>query len=89
VNSSGKTDDLSYFWKIGLNETSSEPRFDYVFDELGCHEVILTVTDTRNGKSHKSSTYVKVINLQPEFSDMLINIDNIDVDPMTIRLSLG
>lgn len=89
VNSSGRNDDLTYFWRIGLNETSAQKRFEYIFDEVGCHEVQLTVTDIRNGKSHSSSEYVRVENLAPEFSDMTINIDNVDMDPMTIRLSLG
>lgn len=34
VNVGGKTADLTYFWKVGLNATSVQKNFSHTFDEL-------------------------------------------------------
>lgn len=34
VNVGGKTTDLTYFWKVGLNASSTQKNFSYTFDEL-------------------------------------------------------
>lgn len=47
VNVGGKTTDLTYFWKIGLNASSTQKNFSHTFDELGCEEISLTVTDKK------------------------------------------
>jgi hypothetical protein len=79
---------LTYFWKIGLNKTSTSKSLSYTFDELGCEEIILTVSDKKTGASHTSAAWVKVINIAPRFSDMQVVPENLDLDPMRINLKL-
>lgn len=87
VNRSGLAENLTYFWRIGLNKTSTQKNISYTFDELGCQEIFLTVSDKDTGATHTSSTWVKVVNLAPVFNDIQVDIENIDMDPMTINLN--
>jgi PKD repeat protein len=88
VNTDGRTDDMTYFWKIGLNKTSTQKNVSYTFDELGCEEIILTVSDKITGASHTSRVWVKVINLTPIFNDISVDVENLDIDPMKINLKV-
>lgn len=88
VNTDGRNNDLTYFWKIGLNKTSTQKNVSYTFDELGCEEIILTVSDKITGSSHTSKTWVKVVNLAPIFSDIQVTVANLDTDPMQINLKI-
>lgn len=88
VNVGGKTDNLTYFWKIGLNASSTKKSFSYTFDELGCEKVSLTVNDQKTGISHTTEEWVRVINLPPQFSDIDVKVENIDQDPMRVNLQM-
>lgn len=88
VNKDGKNNDLTYFWKIGLNKTSTQKNVSYTFDELGCEEISLTVSDKISGASHTTKTWVKVENLPPVFNDIQVNVENLDIDPMHIDLKI-
>jgi PKD repeat protein len=88
VNVGGKTTDLTYFWKVGLNASSTQKNFSHTFDELGCEEISLTVTDKKTGASHTSKEWVKVVNIPPRFSDIDVKVENIDQDPMRINLRM-
>ncbi len=88
VNTDGRTNDLVYFWKIGLNKTSTQKNISYTFDELGCEEITLTVSDKITGSSHTSKAWVKVVNLAPIFSDIQVAVANLDMDPMQINLKI-
>ncbi len=88
VNVGGKTTDLTYFWKVGLNASSTQKNFSHTFDELGCEEISLTVTDKKTGASHTSKEWVKVVNIPPRFSDIEVKVENVDQDPMRINLRM-
>jgi PKD repeat protein len=88
VNVGGKSDDLTYFWKIGLNTSSTKRNFSHTFDELGCEKISLTVNDKKTGVSHTTESWVKVINIPPRFSDISVKVENIDQDPMRIDLQM-
>lgn len=79
---------LSYFWKIGLNTSSSQKNFSHTFDELWCEKISLTVNDKKTGASHTSEEWIKVVNIPPRFSDIQVNVENIDQDPMRIHLKM-
>lgn len=88
VNVGGKTDNLTYFWKVGLNMSSTKKSFSHTFDELGCEKISLTVNDKKTGVSHTTEEWVKVINIPPRFSDIEVKVENIDQDPMRINLQM-
>lgn len=88
VNVGGKNDDLTYFWKVGLNSSSTKRNFSHTFDELGCEKISLTVNDRKTGSSHTTEEWVKVINIPPRFSDISVKVENIDQDPMRIDLQM-
>ncbi len=88
VNVGGKTTDLTYFWKVGLNTSSTQRNFSHSFDELGCEEITLIVTDKKTGASHTAKEWVKVVNIPPRFSDISVNVENVDQDPMRINLRM-
>ncbi len=88
VNVGGKTTDLTYFWKVGLNTTSTQKSFSHTFDELGCEEVSLTVIDKKTGVSSMAHEWVRVVNIAPRFSDIEVLVENIDQDPMRINLRM-
>ena len=88
VNIDGKGDNLTYFWKIGLNKTSTNESLSYSFDELWCEEISLTVSDKKTGTSHTVTSWVKVINIAPRFSDIRVLPENLDMDPMRINLKM-
>lgn len=88
VNTNGKTEELTYFWQIGFNKVSTSKSVSYTFDELGCEEISLTVADKKTWVSHTSKAWVKVVNLAPQFSDIDVAIENIDMDPMRVNLKM-
>ena len=88
VNVGGKPDDLTYFWKVGLNASSTKRNFSHTFDELGCEKITLTVNDKKTGASHTAEEWVKVINIPPRFSDISVKVENIDQDPMRVDLQM-
>lgn len=88
VNKDGKNNDLTYFWRIGLNKISTQKNVSYTFDELGCEEIILTVSDKISGASYTARTWVKVMNLPPIFNDIQVTVENLDMDPMNINLKI-
>lgn len=88
VNKDGKNSDLTYFWRIGLNKVSTQKNVSYTFDELGCEEIILTVSDKISGASHTTTKWVKVVNLSPVFNDIQVTVENLDMDPMKIDLKI-
>jgi len=88
INTDGKNNDLTYYWKIGLNKTSTQKNVSYTFDELGCEEISLTVSDKISGASHTAKTWVKVVNLAPIFNDIQVVVENLDMDPMKIDLKI-
>ncbi len=88
VNVGGKTDDLTYFWKVGLNTSSTKRNFSHTFDELGCEKISLTVNDKKTGASHTTEEWVRIINIPPRFSDISVKVENIDQDPMRIDLQM-
>lgn len=88
VNVGGKTTELTYFWKVGLNASSTQKNFSHTFDELGCEEISLTVTDKKTGTSQTSKEWVKIVNIPPRFSDIEVKVENIDQDPMRINLQM-
>lgn len=88
VNVGGGTTDLTYFWKLGLNASSSQKNFSHTFDELGCEKISLTVNDKKTGVSHTSEEWVKVVNIPPKFSDIQVSVENIDQDPMRVNLRM-
>ncbi len=88
VNSGGKTSDLTYFWKIGLNKTSTQKNLSHTFDELGCEKVTLTVQDKKTGVTHTTEEWIKVVNVPPKFSDIEVAVENIDMDPMKVNLRI-
>ena len=88
INVGGKTTDLNYFWKVGLNASSTQKNFSHTFDELGCEEISLTVTDKKTGASHTTKEWVKIVNIPPKFSDIEVKVDNVDQDPMYITLRM-
>lgn len=88
VNVGGKTTDLTYFWKVGLNASSTQKNFSHTFDELGCEKISLTVTDKKTGAAHTSEEWVRVVNIPPRFSDIEVKIENVDQDPMRINLQM-
>ena len=79
---------MTYFWKIGLNASSTQKNLSHTFDELGCEEISLTVTDKKTGASHTSKEWVKIVNIPPRFSDINVAVENIDQDPMRINLKM-
>ena len=88
VNVGGGNNDLTYFWKVGLNENSSQKNFSHTFDELGCEKISLMVTDKKTGASNTSEEWVKVVNIPPKFSDIQVSVVNIDQDPMQVNLRM-
>ncbi len=88
VNMDGRNNDLTYFWKIGLNKTSTQKNLSYTFDELGCEEISLTVSDKVTGASHTTKTWVKIVNLAPIFNDIQVVVENLDMDPMHVDLKI-
>lgn len=88
INTDGRTDNLTYYWKIGLNKTSTQKNISYTFDELGCEEIVLTVSDKITGASHTSREWVRVVNLSPIFNDISVDVENLDMDPMRVNLKL-
>jgi hypothetical protein len=88
INRDGKNDNLTYLWKIGLNKTSTQKNLSYTFDELGCEQISLTVSDKITGASHTTNTWVKIVNLAPIFNDITVDVENIDMDPMRINLKI-
>lgn len=88
VNVGGTTTNLTYFWKVGLNASSSQKNFSHTFDELGCEKISLTVNDKKTGSSHTSEEWVKVVNIPPKFSDIQVSVENIDQDPMRVNLRM-
>jgi Type IV secretion system pilin len=88
INVGGKTTDLNYFWKVGLNASSTQKNFSHTFDELGCEEISLTVTDKKTGASHTTKEWVKIVNIPPKFSDIEVKVENVDQDPMYINLRM-
>jgi REJ domain len=88
VNAGGKTSDLTYFWKIGLNKTAAQKNLSHTFDELGCEKISLTVTDKKTGVSHTSEEWVRIVNVPPKFSDIDVAVENIDQDPMKVNLRM-
>ena len=88
VNVGGKTDNLTYYWKIGLNASSTKKSFSHTFDELGCEKVSLTVNDQKTGVSHTTEEWIRVINIPPQFSDIDVKVENIDQDPMRVNLQM-
>jgi len=88
VNVGWKPLDLTYFWKIGLNASSTQKNLSHTFDELGCEEISLTVTDKKTGASHTSKEWIKIVNIPPRFSDIEVAVENIDQDPMRVNLKM-
>lgn len=88
VNVGGGTTDLTYFWKVGLNSSSSQKNFTHTFDELGCEKISLTVSDKKTGASYTSEEWVKVVNIPPKFSDIQVIVENIDQDPLRVNLRM-
>jgi len=88
INTDGRNNDLTYYWKIGLNKTSTQKNVSYTFDELGCEEISLIVTDKITGASHTSTAWVKVVNLPPVFNDIDVAVENLDIDPMRVNLKI-
>lgn len=88
VNVSGKPLNLDYFWKIGLNTSSTQKNFSHTFDELGCEKISLTVSDKETGSSHTTEEWIKVVNIPPKFTDIEVVVDNIDQDPMHVSLKM-
>jgi len=88
INTDGRNNDLTYFWRIGLNKTSTQKNVSYTFDELGCEEITLSVSDKITGATHASNMWVKVVNLPPIFNDIQVSVENLDMDPMQVNLKL-
>lgn len=88
VNVAGKIDNLTYFWKVGFNASSTKRNFSHTFDELGCEKVSLTVSDQKTGASHTTEEWIRVINIPPQFSDIDVKVENIDQDPMRVNLQM-
>ncbi len=88
TNASGKVWDLTYFWKVGLNHSSTQKNLAYTFDELGCEKISLTVTDKKTWASHTSEEWIKAVNVPPRFSDIQVAVENIDQDPLRVNLKI-
>jgi PKD repeat protein len=86
INANGLNTDLEYVWKYGDNKSSSQGSYSYKFDELGCTPVTLTVVDKKTNRRQTSTTYVRVVNLPPEFTTIAISA-NTDKDPVVVNVS--
>ncbi|MBP8016503.1 PKD domain-containing protein, partial [Candidatus Gracilibacteria bacterium] len=86
ININGSSSGLSYFWKY-LNKNSSKKNLTYKFDELGCFPVSLTVKSQSNGSTSTYNTYVKVENIPPKISGLTITSDNLQSDPVIVKVS--
>jgi hypothetical protein len=89
VNTDGRNSDLTYYWKIGLNKTSTQKNVSYTFDEIGCEEISLTVSDKITGTYHTAKTWVRVVNIAPVFNDIQVVVENLDMDPMKVDLKIS
>lgn len=87
VNESGGSSDLTYFWEIGTGKRSTANQFQLRFDEVGCFPVELTVTSSETGRSHIQNTFVSVQNLPPKIGDIQVQIENLEADPLVIRVA--
>lgn len=87
INIDWKKDWLNYTWKIGGTKLLSDKDISYKYDDIWCHKVKLTVTNTKKGKSNSSEIWLKVENLKPELKSLNLNIKDINSDPIIITTS--
>lgn len=78
---------LDYSWKI-IDKYYSKKDVSMWFDELGCFQVKLTVTDQDTWISNSTTKWVKVENQLPEFSSIEITPKDEDTDPVVLDVVL-
>ncbi|HRI36859.1 MAG TPA: PKD domain-containing protein [bacterium] len=86
INANGLSSDLEYIWKYGDNRSSSQASFSYKFDELGCTPVTFTVVDKKTNRRHTTATFVRVVNLPPEFTNLQVSA-NTENDPVIVTVT--
>lgn len=87
IDIDGDTSGLNYSWKIGNDKFSTSRSVTHKFDELWCFPIKLTVTSTKNGKSHTVLSQVKVINLPPDLGSLSMTMVDPNADPVVVNVT--
>ncbi len=86
VNITWKSTNLTYSWKLWNDKFATATDLSHRFDELGCFPVKLTVKSEDNNRTSSTSVWVKVENLLPTLSTIETQVENIDTDPVVVRV---
>ena len=87
IDVTGETTGLDYTWKLGTNKYFSSASFTQKFDELGCFPIQLTVKSQSKGTTHKTTQYVKVVNLAPTLSYIDVQVVDGESDPVVVQVT--
>lgn len=86
VNVDWTTNWLVYSWKY-VWRNSSQQRFSYKFDELGCFPIDLTVKSQKTWKLSSSRVFVKVENLAPKVNGLTLTPTDLNSDPVVVKVT--
>ncbi|MDD2565313.1 MAG: PKD domain-containing protein [Candidatus Gracilibacteria bacterium] len=86
ANIDGNNAGLIYSWKY-MDKNSSQPKFSYKIDELGCFPISLTVKSQKNGKINTIKTFAKVENLPPKVVGLTITAPDTKSDPVIVKVT--
>ena len=87
IDITGKSNGLSYSWKLDGDTFYSSSTFRKKFDELGCFPVQLKVKSNKNGRTSTRSIWVKVENLKPTLSAIDVKVIDNSSDPVIVKVN--
>ena len=77
---------LNVSWTIGKDKRTSTYTVNHKFDEIGCYPIKLKVESIRDKTSNSETIWMKVENLKPQISSLVIEPVDINADPVIINL---
>ncbi|NDK08191.1 PKD domain-containing protein, partial [Candidatus Gracilibacteria bacterium] len=86
INIDGTVNGITYSWKIGQENVSSNSMVIKKFDEIGCFPIKLSVKSDKNDKIHVSETYVQVKNILPSLTSLSVQAVDTNSDPIIVNL---
>jgi hypothetical protein len=87
IDITGRSNGLSYSWKLDSDTFYSSNTFRKKFDELGCFPVQLKVKSDKNGRTSTRSVWVKVENEKPTLSSLDVNVIDDSSDPVIVKVN--
>lgn len=74
INVDGSNSNLDYTWKY-MGKVSTNQTISWIYKEIGCFPIELTVRSKTNGAKHTSVQYVKFVNQAPTLTNITTTID--------------